>query len=227
MHISKYNPNDFVELSEFHNSALEIGKTYNHLRVTDVVGRHVDEHTVYVLCRCSCGNEKMVSLSRLKRGSPKSCGCQHAPKTGASRKLLSISDEHYKRIVQNVQWQATRNNARTRGLSFDLTVEFIWEMSQRRCKYCKRLPFRKAAVPVQTELILNEYNTIIYTNGLDRVDNTVGYQVDNVVACCRPCNIAKNNMTAEEWWEYRLAMSVATAQDMGPEEFTRLAFGED
>jgi hypothetical protein len=37
-------------------------------------------------------------------------------------------------------------------------------------------------------------------SGLDRLDNKVGYRLGNVVACCKACNVGKNeHFTPEEW----------------------------
>ena len=35
--------------------------------------------------------------------------------------------------------------------------------------------------------------------GLDRVDNSQGYTLENVVPCCRPCNVAKNDMSYNDF----------------------------
>lgn len=36
-------------------------------------------------------------------------------------------------------------------------------------------------------------------NGIDRVDNDVGYHVDNVVACCSACNMCKGRHDLKMW----------------------------
>ena len=41
-------------------------------------------------------------------------------------------------------------------------------------------------------------------NGLDRIDNLQGYIAGNVVPCCYPCNIAKHEMTYEEFKQHIL-----------------------
>jgi hypothetical protein len=43
-------------------------------------------------------------------------------------------------------------------------------------------------------------------NGLDRVDNTLGYMLENVVPCCKTCNIAKGTMPYDDFmaWIGRL-----------------------
>jgi hypothetical protein len=35
--------------------------------------------------------------------------------------------------------------------------------------------------------------------GLDRIDNTIGYEYNNVVPCCRICNVMKNNLTKDQF----------------------------
>ncbi len=36
-------------------------------------------------------------------------------------------------------------------------------------------------------------------NGVDRVDSSRGYVKDNVVSCCKHCNLAKRDRTAEDF----------------------------
>lgn len=36
-------------------------------------------------------------------------------------------------------------------------------------------------------------------NGIDRVDNTKGYTIDNVVPCCGICNMAKGKLNQQEF----------------------------
>ena len=45
-------------------------------------------------------------------------------------------------------------------------------------------------------------DTVIKINGIDRIDSNKGYSFDNVVACCKYCNGAKNTMTQEEFKEW-------------------------
>jgi len=39
-------------------------------------------------------------------------------------------------------------------------------------------------------------------DGLDRIDNTKGYVIDNVVPCCGHCNLMKRGMTVLEFKEH-------------------------
>lgn len=49
------------------------GEKYGHLTIIERVGTQ-SGHSMY-LCRCDCGNETVSSLSNMKYGTQKSCGC--------------------------------------------------------------------------------------------------------------------------------------------------------
>lgn len=65
------------------------------------------------------------------------------------------------------------------------------------CHYCGIEP---------SNTYMKSYYNVNY-NGIDRVDNSIGYEMNNVVACCKMCNIAKNNNTEQEFlqWVKRLS----------------------
>lgn len=45
------------------------------------------------LCRCECGNEKIVATADLKKGSTKSCGCLRRETTGAQARKHGLSHD--------------------------------------------------------------------------------------------------------------------------------------
>ena len=49
--------------------------------------------------------------------------------------------------------------------------------------------------------IYDIYNDHKY-NGVDRVDNSLGYIKENCVACCKICNNAKSTLSISEWQEW-------------------------
>lgn len=78
-------------------------------------------------------------------------------------------------------------NASRRGYAFCLTFDefiFFW---QKPCNYC---------------------SAQIETIGIDRVDNSIGYEIGNVVPCCKVCNRGKDTLSREEFigWCRRVAM---------------------
>ena len=48
---------------------------------------------------------------------------------------------------------------------------------------------------------------VIFTNGIDRVNNKLGYLLGNVVACCNACNVSKMERTESEFEEWALRLA--------------------
>lgn len=70
------------------------------------------------------------------------------------------------------------HGAKHRGILFELTHVEFFSFWQKPCSYC---------------------NSEIKTIGLDRINSTLGYSMNNVVSCCFRCNEMKNNSTVEQW----------------------------
>lgn len=70
--------------------------------------------------------------------------------------------------------------------SMGLTEEQFDSISQKPCHYCGAPPD-------------HEYSIGYVGNGLDRVDSSQGYTIDNVVPCCPACNSMKNDMDYDEF----------------------------
>ena len=45
-------------------------------------------------------------------------------------------------------------------------------------------------------------DTVLKINGIDRVDSGKGYVINNVVPCCKYCNIAKGEMSREDFLKW-------------------------
>jgi hypothetical protein len=82
-----------------------------------------------------------------------------------------------------------KNDAKQRGYTWNLTDEAVQTLMQQHCFYCD-------APPSQIAKHVAGNGHYVY-NGLDRKDNTRGYEPDNVVACCKFCNYAKGDRTVE------------------------------
>lgn len=70
------------------------------------------------------------------------------------------------------------------GLSRADFKKFIFDLITKNCFYCDKKPVLEDS----GNGTLGEYN------GVDRVDNKIGYLEDNCVPCCRTCNYMKKNM---------------------------------
>jgi len=77
-----------------------------------------------------------------------------------------------------------KKNASYRGLDWDLNIDQVDILFSGICHYCGGVKC-----------------------GIDRVDNNVGYIIDNCVPCCTICNLAKRNLNVDEFqkWAGNLA----------------------
>lgn len=53
----------------------EIGNRYGQLEILKLDHIHRKTKQGYYLCRCDCGNEKVIGINALRNGSTKACGC--------------------------------------------------------------------------------------------------------------------------------------------------------
>lgn len=82
----------------------------------------------------------------------------------------------------HVRYQGLLSQANQRNIETNLTKNEYYSILDTSCHYCKND-------------ISNDTGC-----GLDRIDNSIGYQLGNVLPCCSACNIGRNNnFTVEEW----------------------------
>ncbi|HET8689516.1 MAG TPA: hypothetical protein VFM18_23135, partial [Methanosarcina sp.] len=96
-----------------------------------------------------------------------------------------------------------KNDARSAGRVFEIDLEDFKTISQLPCHYCGSPPSNVLTYKSNAGIFTREF---IYT-GMDRVDNSIGYVLTNVVPCCIICNRAKNNMPYDDFiaWIARLS----------------------
>lgn len=99
-----------------------------------------------------------------------------------------------------------RKHSKEKG--FNLTLDEFIKLSSQNCFYCNDGPTATKGH--------RSWSTYILTNGLDRIDSSMGYLYDNVVACCKFCNFAKHDKTEEEFylWVKRLAKHQSLRESM-------------
>ena len=142
------------------------------------------------LCKCTCGNEKIIAANHLINNGIKSCGCLV---------IENMRNNKYARIepgLSNMHSRITmyKRSAKIRGYDYNLTEKQFAEITQKPCYYCGAIPNNKHKQ--------KESNGDYIYNGIDRVDNNKGYTIDNVVPCCKTCNSAKGRLTLQEFKDW-------------------------
>jgi len=143
------------------------------------------------VCICDCGNYTETYGINLRSGATKSCGCLHREvvRKEPGRSGLSSLFSNYKKTAQYTKRE------------FSITKEQFKQLTSSNCTYCNSPPknVRISHSKASAEAIKHEK---YFYNGLDRVNNNIGYIIENVVPCCTTCNLFKHNLELEEFLEH-------------------------
>jgi len=148
----------------------------------------------YWECICVCGEHTKVEQGILVKGKIKSCSCRskglisNALKKGGYRANLVVA------------FHGIKSSAKQRNYSFEIDLETFHDISQKECFYCG---------DIKTNCC-KERSTCqpFFYNGLDRVDNNIGYTIANVVSCCKICNWAKSTMTQQDFLQHAKKITI-------------------
>lgn len=142
-------------------------------------------------CECECGNITQASYSQLIHKKKLSCGClKTGRKLKSDRKSILLRRLFKTKITQS-------------GWPFDEKLNnliFFEFIITQPCFYCGSLPNKIARDISKTGELLS--NTIIIHHGIDRIDSSIGYEVDNIVPCCKLCNSGKETMDIYKFIEH-------------------------
>lgn len=172
------------------------------------------------VCQCSCekGTIKPVETKTLKSGTSTNCGCERLKtiskksddlihkrneqgeiilkRCSRCKEWLPLSEfwknkackdgycgecKHCQNTAKENRYNLYKKGAKARGLEFKIDKENFYTLTQQPCVYCGEL---------------NEYN------GLDRIDSSIGYTIENVVPCCSICNKMKLDHSKEFFFEH-------------------------
>lgn len=95
-----------------------------------------------------------------------------------------VAKEYRKRnnSLPRERFNKAKSNVKKRKRLWLLNKEEYFDLINKPCFYCQK--------DISSET----------GSGLDRLDNSKEYEVNNVVACCGACNNSRNdNFTPEEW----------------------------
>jgi len=128
-------------------------------------------------CQCDCGTITTVYAADFKRSLTKSCGCKKVAKHNVNAHNLFAQYRH---------------KAKARGIEWALTFDQFLKITEQPCYFTGWLPTQSVHRKVK------RHPPYLY-NGIDRLDNTKGYTLQNAVACNGDVNKAKLAMTEERF----------------------------
>lgn len=156
------------------------GKRFGKLIATNIV-KKIGNLTKR-LCHCDCGKDTWAQTTHLTNGNRVSCGCAPGMKLPSGKSARNEILNSYKQSAKyrKVLWLLTDEE-------FDLRI-------LSNCYYCGSKP---------SNLKNNIYgNGSLQYNGIDRVNNNLGYAFDNTVSCCYICNRAKGTLTDKKFQQW-------------------------
>ena len=136
-----------------------------------------------------------VRTANLTSGQVRSCGClaRDVASQRAKEKRFPEGIPARNTVVQGYKKSAKKNNR-----EWKLTDKDLKKLFEGDCFYCGLKP---------SNCRKTKSGDFFIYSGIDRKDNSKGYIKNNVVSCCRECNLAKAGRDFQEFlmWIQRLA----------------------
>jgi hypothetical protein len=159
--------------SECHYCGFLSKKTLNGIDRMDSMGSYEKANCVSCCGKCNFIKGSLDPTTFVNR-------CKHISKRfgGKGEYNMDIWSDSY-----SVSLNVYKKRAVNMGLEFNLTQDQFNHLVNSNCFYCDKV------------------KTNTHRNGVDRMDNKVGYTLDNCVACCGQCNQMKCQLTDADYIE--------------------------
>ena len=153
-----------------------INKTFGCILINDIDLSEIQNNRIYYKCTClNCNRNLRIRTDGIFRKNytkaKERVGCTHCLGDWRRKNFIELYKDLPSKDIRD-KYNHFKGNAKSRGLKFDLTRDQVIKFCESPCFYCK------------TERCL----------GIDRVDNSKGYTIDNCVPCCRCCNKMKMDL---------------------------------
>lgn len=145
----------------------------------------------YWMFLCDCGNNIEFRADKVfcEKRPIKSCGCK------GNRITRKNIHDFYRKLILSRVYSKYKYGAKRRNYTFNLSEFFFNDLVSSNCYYCNH-------PPLSIKYLQNNKDYYIYTNGIDRKDNSIGYIESNSVSCCKICNYAKNIVPHNEFLQW-------------------------
>ncbi len=163
--------------------ALPIGWKNNKLTLLKYLGRKRTPKRLGAsmgLFKCDCGKEVETQINYVISGHSRGC-------RGCGLGYLPYGVASFRRF-----YKGYISGAKTRKIKFNLTEDQFRKITSSNCYYCN-------CKPAMIQQARESRNGDYIHNGIDRVDSSKSYTLDNCVPCCGFCNTAKLDYTMEEF----------------------------
>lgn len=155
-----------------------------------------EENGTYTL-QCKCGNSSTGDSTHVTRkisnilseGFTACMQCYHKYKTELKERMLKDAEL----FVHKDVYREYVKKAKERKIEFSISLEEAAPLFKSHCYYCDNPPQNKRT---------RDTGITAYYQGIDRLDNTLGYIAGNCVPCCKFCNSFKMDRTQEDFFKH-------------------------
>jgi hypothetical protein len=138
-------------------------------------------------CECECGSRLVIDGGQLRSGTTKGCRKCHLKKLRALSFIVCRKGPYTRAF--NCLVRAARGKGRMHTLTLN---EYIGLVKPSICHWCDG--------PLScTEYFVKNNPDACRAYCIDRLDNSVGYTLENCVPCCSKCNYDRGSLDVEEW----------------------------
>lgn len=182
MRSKRKNPEDLIGLRKLNQEVIKFLE-YN-----------TNSRRVYQI-RCNyCNNIYNSTIENFRdvRASGQSCTkCSNIQ--NREYKLLNATDSQI-----GINFSNYKSRSKIKKWNFNLTREQFKDLVLKNCYYCNQEPnqFRQDRCKNK-----RARDSAFLMNGIDRLDSSIGYEIDNCVPCCEDCNKAKRNLSEYQFLE--------------------------
>lgn len=175
-----------------------IGDKFSDLTVVSSVSELGKYH---IVCKCVCGSTVDVSMYHLLSGNTRSCRCQTSKilSNGKGAASLKYWYNIYKLNALKLQREFKLTLGEFKLLTVNKNCVYCGEPAKLLNRYLNNKGNQKRKNKRYKQSTVDAAN--IYVNGVDRIDNNVGYIKENCCTCCESCNFMKQNFTAAQFIE--------------------------
>ncbi len=152
----------------------------------------MEKHDIKCIYVNVCGKIQKVKAVEMNRNRSKNCGCKRYAKLRIRMKGID-GQATFNKILD-----AYLRGAKNRNLSWNLTIDEFRQLISLPCYFCNSS---------SSMTTISRGDIALQHNGVDRLNNSIGYEKSNCVPCCKMCNRAKGKSTVEEFitWERNIA----------------------
>jgi len=151
-------------------------------RLTALLKTAGDRPRASWLCRCDCGEEKVILGVLLRNGLTKSCGCLSFEQKWKGSGGLS-----------KVYWNRILKGAEKRSLQVNITIDDAWRKFEKQKGICA---LSGADLVLVTDFSRNHH---LQNASLDRIQNQLGYTWDNTHWVDKRINMMKGTMGLDQF----------------------------